>query len=251
MRNLFSEYFFNRRTVRNYKKEEIARERIDGMLLEASHAPTTGNMQLYSVIVTDDDQGKAVLSPLHFGQPMVKGCSAVLTFCVDLYRFEMWCEESGTKAGFGNLQMFLCGVMDTMAFAQQFCTIAEINGYGTCYLGTTTYNCRKIAEALDLPEHVIPLITVTLGVPADIGVETGRLPLEAVAHYGSYPRYGRGDVKALFAGKEAREDSRRFVAENSKSSLAEVFAQVRYPAETNVEFSEKLAALLAKQGILK
>ncbi len=251
MENIISEYFLNRRTIRNYKNERIAREKIDAMLLEASHAPTTGNMQLYSVVVTDDEHGKEALSPMHFGQPMVKSCAAVLTFCVDTHRFEKWSEESGTEAAFDNLQMFLCGVMDTMAFAQQFCTIAEMNGYGTCYLGTTTYNCEEIAAELGLPEHVIPLITVTLGVPGDEGVDVGRLPLGAVAHYGRYPQYKKGDVKALFAEKEGRDDSKGFVAENGKDSLAAVFTEVRYPRKNNEPFSEKLASMLKKQGYIK
>lgn len=242
-------YFLQRRTIRNYTSEPIAVEKIISMLDAASHAPTTGNMQLYSVVISVEPGDKKALSPLHFGQPMVESCAAVLTFCVDLYRFEKWCEESGTKAGFDNLQMFLCGVMDTMAVAQQFVTIAETEGYGSCYLGTTLYNCKEICRTLSLPDHVIPLITVTLGIPADKGVDVGRLPVKAFAHIGSYPKYAPGEVKSLFAEKEGREDSAGFIAENSKSSLAEVFTEVRYPKSVNEEFSAKLREYLLSQGL--
>ncbi len=39
-----------------------------------------------------------------------------------------------------------------------------------------------------------------------------------------------------------REDSRRFVEENSLENLAQVFARVRYPRESNERFSESFAA---------
>ena len=45
-------FFLKRKTVRRYTKENISDELIAQMLTEASHAPTTGNMQLYSVVTT-------------------------------------------------------------------------------------------------------------------------------------------------------------------------------------------------------
>ena len=42
-------YWENRRTIRRYADRDVPSELLDGLLLKASHAPTTGNMQLYSV----------------------------------------------------------------------------------------------------------------------------------------------------------------------------------------------------------
>ena len=44
-------YFTTRRTVRQYSSREISDDELSEMIEAASHAPTTGNMQLYSVIV--------------------------------------------------------------------------------------------------------------------------------------------------------------------------------------------------------
>ncbi|MFA9565500.1 MAG: signal peptidase I, partial [Acidimicrobiales bacterium] len=49
---------------------------------------TTGNMQLYSIIVTSDDEMKEKLSPCHFNQGMVKEAPVTLTFCADFNRFK-------------------------------------------------------------------------------------------------------------------------------------------------------------------
>ena len=79
--------FSNRRTIRKYSDKEISQEKIIEMLELASHASTTGNMQLYSVVVTRDKEQKELLSPLHYNQPMIKEAPVVLTFCADYNRF--------------------------------------------------------------------------------------------------------------------------------------------------------------------
>ena len=231
-------YFENRRTVRRYTEEEISDEILSQMLLEASHAPTTGNMQLYSVVTTRTQEGKEKLAPFHFNQPSVKGCNVVLTFCADYNRFVKWCEASGAVPGYDNFQSFMTAVLDTSLFAQQFCTIAELRGYGCCYLGTTTYNAPQIAEALNLPKRVVPVTTITLGVPEGEAAMSDRLPVEAILHKESYCDYTAESVKELYAEKEAREDSKKFVTENNKESLAQVFTDVRYTKQACEHFSK-------------
>lgn len=234
----FRDYFMNRRTIRRYKNEGISDEELSQMLEEASHAPTTGNMQLYSVVLTRSDEGKAKLSPAHFNQPSVKGCDVVLTFCADFNRFVKWCEVSGAVPGYDNFQSFMTAVLDAVIVAQQFCTIAEMRGYGCCYLGTTTYNAPQIADALNLPDRVVPVTTITLGVPDGDAPMSDRLPIDAFVHKESYTDYDEDSVKHLYAEKESREDNKRFVVENNKRTLAQVFTDVRYTKEANETFSK-------------
>ncbi len=100
-------------------------------------------MQLYSVITSATDESKQRLAPTHFNQPCVTGCSVLLTFCIDMHRFYRWCAVSDAKPGFENLQMLMAAAIDCSIFAQQFNTIAEMNGLGCCYLGTTAYNAPQ------------------------------------------------------------------------------------------------------------
>ena len=48
----------NRRTIRKYKQEDIPATLLNELLEEAFRASTMGNMQLYSVVVTRDQQMK-------------------------------------------------------------------------------------------------------------------------------------------------------------------------------------------------
>lgn len=241
-------YFFNRKTVRKYKKENVPDDVIAQMLSEASHAPTTGNMQLYSVITTRSSENKAKLAPAHFNQPSVMGCDVVLTFCADFNRFVKWCEVSDANPGYDNFQSFMTAVLDVTIFAQQFCTIAEMRGYGCCYLGTTTYNAPQIAKALNLPNRVVPVVTLTFGVPDDDSPLSDRLPVEGILHIEEYNDYNPEEIKALYAEKEAREDSKYFVKENNKQTLAQVFTDVRYTKEANETFSKIYLEFIRKQG---
>lgn len=242
------EYFNSRSTIRNYTSDPISDAEIDEMLAAAAHAPTCGGMQLYNVVVTRTEEGKAALAPAHFNQPCLTGASAVLTFCADFSRVTRWAEERGAVPGFENLQSFISAMLDATIFAQQFVTIAEMRGYGTCYLGTTTWNAPQIIDALGLPRLVVPVITVTLGVPAQRPAELQpRLPLDAIR---SREKYAPADIDAAYSALEARPDSRRFMEENNKPSLAAVFTDVRYPREGNEHFSEVLLSVLKKQGFL-
>lgn len=246
--NNIKSYFDTRATVRRYSDKPVPHELINSLLASAAHAPTTGNMQLYSVIVTTSTEGKEALSPAHFNQPQVKNAPVVLTFCADFHRFCRWCEERDAKAGYDNFQSFVTAMIDTVILAQQFVTLAELSGLGTCYLGTTTYNAPQIAEALSLPDMVIPVTTVTVGWPEEKGEDCGRIPPAAFIHQETYSGYDAQRINDIYSEKEARQDSAKFVAENNKQTLAQVFTDVRYTREANTYFSQIYRDFINRHG---
>lgn len=243
------QYFTNRYSVRSFSDKEVALDMIKEILDAASHAPNTGNMQLYSAVITKSPQGIETLSPAHFNQPASTGCAAMVTFCVDFNRFEHWCRINNAIPGYNNFQAFIWGVIDTTIFAQQFCTIAEMRGLGTCYLGTTTYNAHKIAEILELPSRVVPVVTVAIGYPnSNMGKLTDRLPIDSIVHFEKYSDYSDADISSAYAYKESLPENRQFVAENSKGTLAQVFTDVRYKAADNEYFSQLYCQFIEKAG---
>ena len=237
----------NRRTIRKYSDKEVSLSLLREITEEAMHAPTTGNMQLYSVVATYDTAIKEQLAPAHFRQPQITGCAVALTVCADFNRFVKWCEQRCAVPGYDNLQSLTTACLDAAIFAQALVEAAEKRGLGTCYLGTTTYNAPQIASMLGLPARVVPVTTITVGYPAEEGVDCGRLPVDAVLHIDKYHDYAAADIDRLYAEKEARADSMRFIAENGKQTLAQVFTDVRYAKAANEEFSNVLADFIRKQ----
>lgn len=245
-----TDFFKSRRSIRKYSDREVKPELLNDILESAMRAPTCGNMQLYSVIVTRTPEGKAALAPAHFNQPMVTEAPVVLTVCADFNRFTRWCRLSNADPGYDNFLSFTNAMEDALIFAQQIVTIAEYHGLGTCYLGTVTYNARQISELLRLPEICVPVACITLGWPAEPGVETERLPLEAVVHQETYRNDNDLDLMRSFEAKDLYEPNRKFVEENGKQSLAQVFTDVRYPRAVNEQFSREFLSLLKDKGFL-
>lgn len=242
----------NRRTIRKYTEQDIPEELLNELLEVAVRASNTGNMQLYSVVVSRDQSNKEKLAPAHFNQPMITTAPVVLTFCADANRFVKWAEQRKAEAGFDNLQTFIASTIDAMLFAQAFCDAAEENGLGICYLGTTAYNADKIIEALSLPRLVVPIVTVTVGYPVmPLPEQVERLPLAAVVHQEAYVDYTPDMIDELYGEKEALEVNKQFVKENNKETLAQVFTDVRYTKKNNEYFSEVLLNVLKDQGFMK
>lgn len=190
----------NRRSIRKYTDQDIPESLLNELLEVATRASNTGNMQLYSVVVTRDPANKEKLAPAHFNQPMITGAPVVLTFCADANRFVKWAECRKAEAGFDNLQTFIASTIDAMLFAQSFCNAAEEKGLGICYLGTTAYNADQIIEALSLPRLVVPIVTVTVGYPAEpIPAQVERLPLAAVVQNETYTDFTPASIDALYS----------------------------------------------------
>lgn len=242
----------NRRSIREYADKEIPEAMLDELLEVATRASNTGNMQLYSVVVTCDKAMKERLAPAHFNQPMVTKAPVVLTFCADANRFVKWADCRKAEAGFDNMQTFITAAIDATLLAESFCEAAEESGLGICYLGTTSYNADQIIEVLNLPRLVMPITTVTVGWPAEpLPDQPERLPLEAVVHRESYRDYTPADIDRLYAAKEALEVNQEFVRINHKETLAQVFTDIRYTRANNEHFSEVLLDTLRRQGFLR
>lgn len=243
-------YFRSRKTIRNYSDKEVPAELLKSLIEDAMQAPTTGGMQLYSVVVTHSEEMKQKLAPHHFNQRMITGAPVVLTFCADFNRFDKWCEASNAEPCYSNLQSFISALLDVTIFAQQFNTAAEMAGLGCCYIGTTTYNAPQIAETLELPKMVVPVVTLSVGYPANPDGEpkAERLPVEAVMHEEVYHDYSTERIKELYAEKEALDVNKHYVEENSKETLAQVFTDVRYPKANNEAFSKIFMDFMVSQG---
>jgi nitroreductase len=246
-----TELLQQRRTIRKYSNQEIGDGLLDEILQCGIRASTTGNMQLYSIIVTRDKEMKEKMAPLHFNQPMVRSAPVTLTFCADFNRFNMWCRQRNAEPGYDNFLSFMTAAIDALLAAQTVCIAAESKGLGICYLGTVIYTANKIIELLDIPAGVVPVATVTVGWPAEEPDQVDRLSLRSVIHNEKYHNYSEKDIDTIYAEKEARADSEQFIRENSKETLAQVFTDVRYKKSDNETFSAILLDVLRKQGFLK
>ncbi|MCI7433452.1 nitroreductase family protein [Hallella sp.] len=245
MRNLTT-----RRSIRKYADKAVSEELLNRLLAEAERTPTMGNLQLYSVIVTRSEEMKTKLAPAHFNQPMVCGAPVVLTFCADFRRTTLWAENRQAKPGYDNFLSFINASTDALLYCQTFCNLAEEEGLGTCFLGTTVYMPQMIIDTLQLPQLVFPVATITLGWPDEQPELSDRLPLRAIIHEETYHDYTPQAIDDCYAEKEALPANQHFVEINHKETLAQVFTDLRYTRRDNEAMSEGMIDALRRQGFL-
>lgn len=237
-----------RATVRKYTSRPVSDELLNSLLEKASHTQTMGNLQLYSVIVTRDEAMKERLAPAHFSQPMVTGAPVVLTFCADFRRTTDWALNRQGHPGYDNFLSYQNALTDALLFCQCFCDLAESEGLGLCFLGTTVYNPQLIIDTLRLPALTFPVATITLGWPDETPQPSDRLPLDAFVHNETYNPYSSERIDAIYANKESLPENRHFVEVNGKETLAQVFTDIRYTAEANHAMSITLDDAIRRQG---
>ena len=241
----------NKRTsIRKYAPREVSDELLYRLLREAERTQTMGNLQLYSVVITRSEKQKEALAPAHFNQPMVKGAPVVLTFCADFHRTSRWAEERNAKPGYDNFLSFINAATDALLYCQTFCNLADEEGLGYCYLGTTVYMPKQIIEVLELPKLVMPVATITLGWPDEQPALSDRLPLESIIHEEHYEDYSRERIDQFYAEKEQLPENQKFVSINNKETLAQIFTDIRYTRKDNEAMSVALIDALKQQGFL-
>ena len=240
-----------RRTIRKYTQQPVSDELLNRLIEEASHTQTMGNLQLYSVVVTRSAAMKEMLAPAHFFQPMVTQAPVVLTVCADFRRTTDWCLQRQASPGYDNALSFINAATDALLFTQTFCCLAEEEGLGVCFLGTTVYQPQTIVNVLDLPELVFPVATLTVGWPAENPKQSDRLPLQAILHQETYSDFTPERIDACYAEREALAENKHFVEVNEKETLAQVFTDIRYTKKDNEAMSETLLSTLVAQKFLK
>jgi nitroreductase len=139
-----------RRSVRQFTAENIARPELEQILEAGIWAPCAGNLQEWEfVCVTDPAMiGKMkVVSPGVFWKPQ-----AIVVVCVD-----------GTKAGeaFGARNAERWSIFDCAMAAQNMMLRAYDLGIGSCAIGS--FNAVAVRELLDIPEHVRAELLLLLG----------------------------------------------------------------------------------------
>lgn len=248
MNNLSTDYFTKRKSCRNFNPQKISKKEIETIVMKATKAPTCGDMQLYSVIVTQDSEKLTLLSSYHYNQSAAVTAPMILTICADFFKFSKWCEINGADNAFNNFHSFIMAMTDAIILAQQIITVAEMEGLATCYLGTVNYNAKEISEMLGLPYLVVPVASVAIGYPAHEGEETQRQPVESILQFEEYKDFSDEEINRIFEHLENDPNKNQFIRENGKKNMAQVFSEVRYPRDMNEKVSKNFLELIRRKG---
>lgn len=175
-------------SIRGFQSKDLSDDLLKAITISARSAPTSSNLQAYSIIVVKEGKRKEKLAQLSGDQAFIKEAPVFLLFCADIYRLKYITEKQGYSFLSNTLEMFLLSSMDASIALQNAIVAAESLGLGCVPVGSIRNNPDAVAEELNLPDGVFAVAGLSIGYEKD-GVRRGvkpRLPEEATVHYETY-----------------------------------------------------------------
>ncbi|WP_432353302.1 oxygen-insensitive NADPH nitroreductase [Sporosarcina sp. A2] len=173
-------------SVRSYTDEQLSKETVVDLVSAGQHAASSHFVQAYSVIHVTDVAIREKLGEFSKNPHQFNGAGAVLVFCADFHRLQTAAALHDRSIDFSHAEALLVGTIDVALFAQNIAIAAESKGYGICYIGGVRNSPAEISELLHLPEGVVPMFGMTIGIPANVNEVKPRLPVDAVLHENMY-----------------------------------------------------------------
>ena len=179
----------NHRSVRHFLRDPLPANTVETLVAAAQSAPTSSNLQTWSVIAVESQERREALANLVGPQRHLAVAALVLVWLADLSRIERLGKAQGRHpVGLNYLDTFLMGVIDAALAAQNAVVAAEAMGLGTVYVGGMRNQPEEVAKVLGTPSNVFPVFGLVVGQPdpARPAQIKPRLPQSAVLHREQY-----------------------------------------------------------------
>jgi FMN reductase (NADPH) len=183
------ETLLNHRSIRNFKDEPLTNEQINYIVQSAQFASTSSFIQAYTIMGIKNPETKAKLAQLAGNQPYVEKNGHFFIFCADLHRHTVAAEMEGKQvtSALETTEKFMVAAIDASLAAQNAAIAAESMKLGICYIGGIRNDIEKVSDLLELPEYVVPLFGLAIGVPDTSTDQKPRLPMSNVYFEETYP----------------------------------------------------------------
>jgi len=177
------------RSVRRFADGDVSEAQLAALVAAAQSAPTSSNLQPWSVVVVRDPARKSRLARLAGGQEFIDQAPVLLVWIADLSRARRIAERAGASVDAADyLETTIIGFVDTALAAQNAVVAAESLGLGSVFVGAIRNHPHDVAAELGLPPSAVAAFGLAVGVPdptEDAGVKP-RLPQGAVMHRETY-----------------------------------------------------------------
>lgn len=177
------------RSVRSYLSDPLPEGYLETIIAAASSAPSSSNVQAWSVVAVTDPTKRARLAEIAGGQDHIQQAPVALVWIADLSRAEAVAGHAGvTLEGLDYTETFLLAAIDAALAAQNALVAAESLGLGTVYIGALRNDPAAVAELLNLPHRAVAVFGLVLGQPDRLvsSAVKPRLPQQVVLHHETY-----------------------------------------------------------------
>ena len=245
-------------SIRAYKPDPIPENCLNEILEAGIRASSSGNMQTYSIIVTQDRSLREQLYIPHMEQSMVLDAPVLLTFCADFHRMRHWLRLNNAPDNFDNFMSFMVGAIDAILVSQNVALAAEAKGLGICYMGSTLANCDQIGKILRLPSSVVPVVGFSLGYPDETPALRDRLPLKGLVHQETYQDYSDEKILEIYRERDIKgwerymsfPRLRKMIEASDVENLAQIYTKLKYTRESHQQFARTVLHYLETQDFM-
>ncbi len=182
------EVLHNRVSVRKYSDKPVDDAMIDAVLEAAFRAPTSSNIQSYTVIVVRDEETKKQLSVTTGNQRHVAETPVFLAFCADITRIEDALKRNGHTIDDNNMEMGLVASIDASLAGMAAYLAADSLGLKGVMIGGVRNNPVEVARILDMPPRVYCVFGMCLGWPDQAPPQKPRMDFDSMVHRERYDR---------------------------------------------------------------
>jgi len=143
----------NRRSIRKYLDEPVSLDKLDTILRAAMQSPTARNLQPWEFVVTREKSIMNKIPSVHPYSQMVPSAGAIILVC-----------------GNRKSQEDISYLLEDCSAAVENILLETVNqGLGAVWLGVYPREDRiaGIMKLFRLPEHIVPVALVSIGVPGE------------------------------------------------------------------------------------
>lgn len=167
-----SEAIKSRRSIRAYQDREVSREMIEQVVDAGQWAPTPSNCQSWRFVVV---QERKRLNNLKAFTPGMLGDPPIAVVI---------CSDRRDMADRGAKQIPSRRVAEASVAAQNMALMAHSLGLGTCLIAS--FSEMGLRELLELPDHIHPVLVVSLGYTAKTSWAPARKELSRILFWDKY-----------------------------------------------------------------
>jgi len=177
------------RSVRRFRPRPVTDDELAALVAAAQSAPTSSNLQPWSVVAVRDPERKARLAALAGDQEFIRQAPLLLVWVADLGRARRLAARAEVPLDATDyLETTVIGFVDTALAAQNAVLAAASLGLGSVFVGAIRNSPEAVASELLLPEHAVAAFGLAVGEPdpSEAADVKPRLPQDAVLHHERY-----------------------------------------------------------------